>query len=498
MAIAYYATKLTDNISLRDDGALVCSGAVIARTGFQSYKARDLPQKQLAAMNLGLNPDDDVSVYRSPDEVFSAATIASFEGRPFTDEHPEKFLGVKDSAETYAIGDHQSGHVQNVRPGDEPLDSGDMPLLADIIITDGEVIRKIEAGKRELSCGYGYDITLQGNQIWQINILGNHVALVRKGRAGPEARINDAAPSQTEIESSTKAVVAEAKTGTDKEKPKMAVTDVLKHIFGLGFQNYAKDADPEKITEAAKAFAAMGKDAEDPDTEKEAKLKAEKEKAEKDKEDKDKAAKDKEDKEKAESEKAAADKKAKDCEEAEAKAKDAAKGSGKDKRSRFGKLFDKAMDEMGVKAGEEEGEATDSDIEELRDLLEEYFDEEADEPQHADDKKAKGKDAVIIEPFTANDSAAAANDAVEVLKRLRPLIAKEGSQALKNAFTTEAALVNGRTRTRGTGKDNYSRAHSAAAQRSGRAQDNHSQDDQSKALNDMYAKLHGKNAQEVK
>lgn len=171
MAIAYYATKLSENISRTDEGYLICRDAIIARTGFQEYRFRDLPQKQAAELGLRFKPDDIVNVYRSPEQVFSPQTIASFEGKPFCNDHPEKFLAAEatpDTSEqqgTFAIRDYQCGHCQNVRPGLVPLDSGDMPLLSDIIVTHPVAIAAIEAGKRELSCGYGYDLALLGSQI---------------------------------------------------------------------------------------------------------------------------------------------------------------------------------------------------------------------------------------------------------------------------------------------------------------------------------------------
>ena len=91
-------------------------------------------------------------------------------------------------------GYHHAGHVQNVRRGSEPLESGDIPLLADIIVTDRAAIEAVRAGDRELSCGYVYKLARNGKgRLDQTQILGNHVALVSKGRAGSEARIYDAA-----------------------------------------------------------------------------------------------------------------------------------------------------------------------------------------------------------------------------------------------------------------------------------------------------------------
>ncbi|MGO4147936.1 DUF2213 domain-containing protein, partial [Paenarthrobacter sp. YAF11_1] len=123
-----------------------------------------------------------VKVYRSPEEVFSPAAMASFEGKVLTDEHPPEAV-VPDNATRYT-----RGVVQNVRQGS----GGDSDLLlADLVIYDQTLISEVQDGKREVSCGYdcvyepfssdGPDIDQQTYQ--QRQICGNHVAVVKQGRA---------------------------------------------------------------------------------------------------------------------------------------------------------------------------------------------------------------------------------------------------------------------------------------------------------------------------
>jgi Uncharacterized protein conserved in bacteria (DUF2213) len=194
MANAYYGTKLSKNLAETPEGYLVCRDAVIARTGMQKYRGIELPQRtdetpaeEVTAQDLGIAPDDMVDLYRSPDEVFSPRTIASFEGKAITDGHPYNLVSV---------GTHNQlacGHVRNVRRGKEPLEDGNWPLLADLVVTDPALIEKIKAGLRELSCGYTYSLLKKGNNIRMVDILGNHVAVVREGRAGFSASIKDRA-----------------------------------------------------------------------------------------------------------------------------------------------------------------------------------------------------------------------------------------------------------------------------------------------------------------
>ena len=225
--VAYYGIHLSENIARTPDDFLICKNAVIGRTGFQTYRVAEIYDPGGLLAEQGYSPDDSIEVWRDPKEVFSAATIASFEGKPFTLTHPDQLLDPDN------VHRHAMGHVQNIRRGDEALSNGDWPMLADVIVTSREAIDAIERGERELSCGYTYRLVQEGRRFDQREILGNHVALVQRGRAGSEARINDAAP---EIEVAP------------KETP-VRIQNPLKHIIALGMQMFAKDAKPEDLTE---------------------------------------------------------------------------------------------------------------------------------------------------------------------------------------------------------------------------------------------------------
>lgn len=171
----YYGTRLSENISRREpEGYLLCLNVPVARTGTQDY----LPEE------LGLSPGSSfVSVYRPEDEVFSPETVASFEGMPVTNDHPPDGVDVSN------IRALQKGHAHNVRRGTG--DESDL-LLADLIITDPGLIDLIlEEGKREISCGYTYELCEENGQYIQRKIRGNHVAVVDAGRAGPRVSIKD-------------------------------------------------------------------------------------------------------------------------------------------------------------------------------------------------------------------------------------------------------------------------------------------------------------------
>lgn len=113
--------------------------------------------------------------------------MASFEGKPVTEDHPDDPAGV--AADN--IRRLQRGHAQNIRRG---TGKESCYLLADLIITDPETVRHVLNGKREISCGYTYLLSREEDGYVQREIRGNHIAIVDKGRAGPRVAIRDSRP----------------------------------------------------------------------------------------------------------------------------------------------------------------------------------------------------------------------------------------------------------------------------------------------------------------
>ncbi len=221
---AFYGSRISENRIRTPEGFLICKNVPIAKVGTQQYLGEEL----------GLERYENilVEVVRTEQEVFSPKTIASFEGKPFTDDHPEQSEFV--TTENYK--QYVKGHVTNVRRGEGDFSD---KLLADIIVYDKTVIEEIESGrKREISCGYGcdYDIDENGN-VFQINITGNHVALVNEGRAGHNVRILDHNKN---------------KKGVVKTMAKMKTK---KQIIARLFPSFTKDASPEEIEEVVTAIS---------------------------------------------------------------------------------------------------------------------------------------------------------------------------------------------------------------------------------------------------
>lgn len=173
--------KLGETRSRTPEGFLICLGVPIARTGTQEYLASEIPQAEAGK-------DGVIYAERHEDVVFADDTIASFEGKPVTYDprtfgHPSGFV-TPDNHSELAVG-----HVQNVRRGE---DGQANLLIADLVITDADAIEAIDSGLREVSCGY--DVTyaaVKPGRVRTVKIVGNHVALVKKGRAGPSCAIGD-------------------------------------------------------------------------------------------------------------------------------------------------------------------------------------------------------------------------------------------------------------------------------------------------------------------
>lgn len=164
--------KLSEHKYKTPEGYLVCTDAILARTGKQTYTRDEV-----------FHDDDntEIEIDRKPAEVFSLATLASFENKPLTLEHPDEDI----NAENYK--DYAIGFVRDVRKGQ--IDGQDV-ILGTLVVTDADAIAEIENGTRtELSCGYDCDIEDEPHP-QQKNIRGNHVALCSAGRAGI-ARIID-------------------------------------------------------------------------------------------------------------------------------------------------------------------------------------------------------------------------------------------------------------------------------------------------------------------
>lgn len=176
MSKAYFGSRISDHILKTPEGFLICKDVPIARTGTQQYRGSEFGAPVGDAL---------YNVQRPEAEVFDRAAVASFEGKPVCDEHPEEDV----TPDNY--GRYMKGVCRDVRRGDGDLSNC---LVADLVIYDADLINKIEAGKREISCGYDCLWNPTSDSSYdQLGIRGNHVAVVDKGRAGHKVAIRDTA-----------------------------------------------------------------------------------------------------------------------------------------------------------------------------------------------------------------------------------------------------------------------------------------------------------------
>ena len=240
----YYGNRLSENISRREpEGYLLCLNVPVARTGTQDYLPEELGITP-GSSSFPSGPGGLISVYRPEEEVFAPETLASFEGMPVTTDHPLEGVDIEN------IRRLQMGHAHNIRRGTG--EESDL-LLADLIITDERLIEAILNGKREISCGYTYELSEENGQYIQRKIRGNHIAVVDAGRAGPRVSIKDKKPNERSSvsmkKSLTKLLARMAKDG-DVE----AVAEFIEEMIE-GEPETPAEAVAEVVEEVAEAAA---------------------------------------------------------------------------------------------------------------------------------------------------------------------------------------------------------------------------------------------------
>ena len=238
----YYGTRLSENISRREpEGYLLCLNVPVARTGTQDYLPEELG---LAGPPGGNRPSPFIPVLRPENEVFSPETIASFEGMPVTNDHPP------DGVDLANIRRLQAGHAHNVRRGTGA--ESDL-LLADLIITDPGLIGAVLAGKREISCGYNYELCEENGRYVQRKIRGNHIAVVDAGRAGPRVAIQDACRSGPRKPCDSERNRGNASPGSEYQEMERSNLKMTKKMSRM-LVRMAKDGDIETVAEILEAL----------------------------------------------------------------------------------------------------------------------------------------------------------------------------------------------------------------------------------------------------
>ena len=122
---------------------------------------------------------------RHPDEVFAKESLDSIKMIPVTVEHPNVLVNSTNTS-SFAVG--TTGENYRVEGGN---------IIVPLTITSDRGITAVEDGLEELSLGYTQTLveeagTFRGEAYThrQTNIRYNHLSLVKRARAGSEARLN--------------------------------------------------------------------------------------------------------------------------------------------------------------------------------------------------------------------------------------------------------------------------------------------------------------------
>lgn len=178
--IVYDKNTLTSNRSIDDNGYLRADECNISKSQVRPYLGKEIPNWR----EFGLEPDKIYNVYCPAEELEKAAK--TFNNLPLTREHIEVNVdNVPKEKIVGSLGDHASFEYPY--------------LKNNLIIYDKKDIDLVMSGKKkELSCGYRYTPVQQAGEVdgqhydfVMTDIIGNHVALVKQGRAGRDVMVAD-------------------------------------------------------------------------------------------------------------------------------------------------------------------------------------------------------------------------------------------------------------------------------------------------------------------
>jgi hypothetical protein len=191
---------------------------------------------------------------RHPDDVFDAHSMATLNGIPVTHLHPTEMLDPTNTKK-YSVGISGTAGAE-----------GQYVKLDAVTIMDDGAIKAVESGEcEELSCGYWCERedvagTFEGEpyDCRQRNIVYNHLAIVPKGRAGPDVRLHLDAADAVQVESNTEEVVMEKVIlgGKEIEVSKEAAAVIRAHFDAQQAETVKVQA--EVAAEKARADAAEG------------------------------------------------------------------------------------------------------------------------------------------------------------------------------------------------------------------------------------------------
>ncbi|WP_445497812.1 DUF2213 domain-containing protein [Photorhabdus sp. SF281] len=222
----------------------VVTSAQITRAGPVEYYGHEVGLT-------GKDINKKITIHRTIEELSKPETLKSFEGLPVTLTHPPRGEVNADEWKDKAIG-----HIQNVRI------EGDY-VVCDVYLKDAKAIQLLEEkGIRELSVGYEpTEIVKKNGELHQVNILGNHVAVVSEARVGADCRLNDK-KGRPMKKLSLKDVIAllKGKRANDAEGQPLTEEELIGMIAALEktLQELEGNATPEATAKAQEVIAQLG------------------------------------------------------------------------------------------------------------------------------------------------------------------------------------------------------------------------------------------------
>ncbi len=232
--------------SYRKDGALDVAATNISKACVNPYVGHEIPGWQ----ELGLNPDEIYNLLRDPEELKKAAP--TFNRLPILSEHV-----------AVTADDHQPDLVVGATGSDCEFAA---PFLRNsLVLWARDGIDLVESDEqKELSCAYHYraDMTpgsYEGEAYDGVmrDIVGNHVALVKQGRAGADVVVGDSMEIVLMASKSQKfSHIASVSLGALAVflQPKLAMDskiDISPTLVGLTSKNF-KEKKPEIVAALTK------------------------------------------------------------------------------------------------------------------------------------------------------------------------------------------------------------------------------------------------------
>ncbi|MFT8675928.1 MAG: DUF2213 domain-containing protein [Acetobacter sp.] len=211
------SVRLTD-----EDGRLHVATTPISKATVNSYYGREIPGFQ----GLGLAPDRLYRLLRDPAELEKSAD--SFNALPVLAEHAH--VTAQDPRPDLVVG--ALGTDAAFAP----------PYLTNaLMVWNADAIEGIRSGtQRELSCAYRYVPVMEPGEYdgqkydgRMTQIRGNHVALVRAGRAGPDVLVADEKPEENRMDVSLPAASRAARGATPALDDTAGAARTAGQVFAL-------------------------------------------------------------------------------------------------------------------------------------------------------------------------------------------------------------------------------------------------------------------------